>query len=58
MPVEILKDKWPGTVRAITLGATASEGGTRTRTVTVGGEKAMPFMHFEAPMPNPPVIAV
>ncbi|MBI5958834.1 MAG: acetyl-CoA decarbonylase/synthase complex subunit delta [Chloroflexi bacterium] len=58
MPVEIPKDKWPGTVRAVTIGATAAEGGTRTRTVTVGGQKAMPFMHFEAETPYAPVVAV
>jgi acetyl-CoA decarbonylase/synthase complex subunit delta len=58
MPVEILKDKWSGQVRTITLGATASEGGTRTSTVTVGGEKTMPFMHFEDPTPHQPVVAI
>jgi acetyl-CoA decarbonylase/synthase complex subunit delta len=58
MSVEIPKDTWPGGVRTVTLGATADEGGTRSRTVTVGGEKAMPFLHFEAEMPHPPVIAL
>jgi len=58
MPVDIPKDKWPGAVRTITLGATAAEGGTRARTVTVGGHKALPFMHFEAETPHRPVIAV
>ncbi len=58
MPVEVPKDKWPGSVRAVTLGATAAEGGTRSRTVTVGGEKTMPFLHFETSMPNRPVVAV
>ncbi len=58
MPVDIPKDKWPGAVRTITLGATAAEGGTRARTVTVGGHKTLPYMHFEAEMPNRPVIAV
>ena len=58
MPLEIPIDKWPGSVRAINIGATAAEGGTRTRTVTVGGEKALPFLHFDAPMPNRPVIAI
>ncbi|MBX7235270.1 MAG: acetyl-CoA decarbonylase/synthase complex subunit delta [Caldilineales bacterium] len=58
MPVEILKDAWPGSVQAITLGATAGEGGTRSHTVIVGGEKTLPFMHFEAPTPNRPLIAV
>lgn len=58
MPVDIPIEKWPGSVRVVTLGATAAEGGTRKRTVTVGGEKAMPFLHFESPMPNPPAVAV
>lgn len=58
MPIEIPTDKWPGSVRTITIGATADQGGTRTRTVTVGGEKTLPFMHFEGEIPYPPVIAV
>jgi acetyl-CoA decarbonylase/synthase complex subunit delta len=58
MPVEIPKDKWPGAVRVVTLGATAQEGGTRSRTVTVGGQKSLPFMHFEAEMPHRPVVAI
>lgn len=58
MPVEILKDTWPGAVQTVTLGATAANGGTRSRTITVGGEKTLPFMHFEAPTPHCPVIAV
>jgi acetyl-CoA decarbonylase/synthase complex subunit delta len=58
MPIEIPKDKWPGSVRAITIGATSAEGGTRAKSVTVGGQTALPYMHFEAPMPNKPVVAV
>jgi acetyl-CoA decarbonylase/synthase complex subunit delta len=58
MPVEIPKDKWPGAVRVVTLGATAQEGGTRSRTVTVGGQKSLPFMHFEAETPHRPVVAI
>ncbi len=58
MPIEIPIDKWPGSVRAITIGAMQSEGGTRERTVVVGGEKAMPYMHFESEMPHPPVIGM
>jgi acetyl-CoA decarbonylase/synthase complex subunit delta len=58
MPIEIPKDSWPGTVRTVTIGATAADGGTRTSTVTVGGEKNLPFLHFEAKAPNRPVIAI
>jgi acetyl-CoA decarbonylase/synthase complex subunit delta len=58
MPIEIIKDKWPGSVRQVTLGATPAEGGTRRTTITVGGEKSLPFMHFESEMPNRPVLAL
>ena len=58
MPVEIPKDKWTGKVRTVTLGATAAEGGTRARSITVGGDTSMPFMHFETRTPNTPVIAL
>ncbi len=58
MPVEIPKDKWPGQVRTVTIGATADQGGTRSRVVTVGGETTLPYMHFEGSIPHPPVVAV
>lgn len=58
MPIELPKEKYSGVVRSITLGATAAQGGTRSHTITIGGEKTLPFMHFEDVMPNPPVIAV
>ena len=58
MPIELVKDSWPGAVRTITIGATPEEGGTRSTTVTVGGEKTLPFMHFEVEMPNRPAVAV
>jgi acetyl-CoA decarbonylase/synthase complex subunit delta len=58
MSIEIPKDKWPGSVRTVTIGATAAEGGTRARTVVIGGHTSMPFMHFEAPLANPPVLAI
>ena len=56
--VQIPKEKWTGKVREVTLGATAATGGTRTRTVTVGGETALPFLHYEGDFPHPPVIAL
>ncbi|MBI5563536.1 MAG: acetyl-CoA decarbonylase/synthase complex subunit delta [Chloroflexi bacterium] len=58
MPIEIPKDKWAGAVKSITLGATAADGGTRSSVVTIGGEKALPFMHFEAEMPHRPAVAI
>lgn len=58
MPMEIPKDKWPGSIKTVTIGATSAEGGTRSRVVSVGGHTTLPFMHFEAPMANPPVVAL
>jgi acetyl-CoA decarbonylase/synthase complex subunit delta len=63
MPIEIPKDKWPGSIKAITIGATSADGGTRTKTVTVGGGTTMPFLQFDAMLsgdeaPNKPVIAI
>jgi acetyl-CoA decarbonylase/synthase complex subunit delta len=45
-------------VQTVTLGATAEQGGTRAKVVTVGGEQTLPFMHFENETPNRPVIAL
>ncbi len=56
--VEIPKEKWTGSIRSVTLGATANDGGTRTKTVTVGGQNTLPFLHFEGETPNPPVIGI
>jgi acetyl-CoA decarbonylase/synthase complex subunit delta len=56
--VEIPKEKWTGSIREITLGATAADGGTRTKTVKVGGQTTLPFLHFEGNTPNPPIIGI
>ncbi len=56
--VEVPKEKWPGEVREITLGATEADGGTRTRRVTVGGQTTLPFLSLEGDIGHRPVIAV
>jgi acetyl-CoA decarbonylase/synthase complex subunit delta len=53
-----LNETWTGQILQVTIGATAGEGGTRGKTVTVGGETTLPFLHFEGLMPHKPVIAV
>lgn len=58
MPIQTPIEKWSGRVREVTLGATAAEGGTRARTVTVGGETALPFLHFEGGIPHRPMAAL
>ncbi len=60
--VEPPKKKWAGRVREITLGARPSgagpeaEGGTRTKTVTVGGQTTLPFMGLEGDIGRRPVV--
>ena len=51
-------EKYPGEVCEVVLGATKSDGGTRSHAITIGGEKAPPFYDFEAPMPNKPVVTL
>jgi acetyl-CoA decarbonylase/synthase complex subunit delta len=58
MMVEVPKEKWAGKVREVTLGATREQGGTRARTVTLGGEATLPFLHFEAAVLHPPALAL
>ncbi len=58
MAVDILKEKYRSTVGEVVLGATAENGGTRSHTITVGGEGALPYLHFEGEIPNRPVVAL
>jgi acetyl-CoA decarbonylase/synthase complex subunit delta len=58
MPIEIPKDKWPGSIKAVSIGATATEGGTRAMSVTVGGQTTLPYLQFEAQTPNKPAVAI
>jgi acetyl-CoA decarbonylase/synthase complex subunit delta len=48
---------YPAQVLEVTLGATKSQGGTRSTSLKIGGEKTLPFYRFESKMPNPPVIS-
>jgi acetyl-CoA decarbonylase/synthase complex subunit delta len=57
MQLPDVKEKWPHRINAVTIGATAAQGGTRAKTVTIGGQTTMPFMTFEGEILNKPVIA-
>ncbi len=50
--------EYPGKIREVTLGATKSEGGSRGRSVTIGGACTPALYIFEKNTPHPPVIAV
>ena len=53
-----VKEKYRSKVGEVVLGATKEQGGTRSHTVTVGGESALPFLHFEGEVANRPVVAM
>ena len=57
MEIADVKEKWSNTINTVTIGATADHGGTRAKTVTVGGESTLPLLTFEGEIPNPPAIA-
>jgi len=48
---------YPGQIVEVKIGATKSEGGTRGKSLVIGGEKAPTFYHFGNPSPYPPVVA-
>lgn len=52
-----IKEKAVNSINLVTIGATKEQGGTRAKTVTVGGETALPFLTFEGAIPNRPVVA-
>ena len=58
MPVPSVKESFSAAINQLTIGATAAEGGTRSRTVTIGGDTGLPLAGFEAQFPNPPVLAM
>lgn len=60
MPVDVAipVENWTGAIREITIGATSADGGTRGKTVTVGGASTLPFLSFEGQMPHRPAVAV
>jgi acetyl-CoA decarbonylase/synthase complex subunit delta len=51
--VPVPTETWTGKIREITLG-----GGSRGRTVTVGGANTLPFLFFEGTMPHRPAIVI
>lgn len=58
MDIPDVRKRWPHRINAVTIGAGREAGGTRTSTVTVGGETTLPFHLFEGEMPHPPVVAL
>ncbi|RLI27842.1 MAG: CO dehydrogenase/acetyl-CoA synthase subunit delta [Candidatus Hecatellales archaeon] len=51
-------ETYPGEIAEVQIGATSKEGGTRSRVIKIGGEKAPPFYRFQQPTPWQPVVAL
>ena len=51
-------ETYPGKVVEVKLGATKSEGGTRGKTITIGGETTPAFYTFERPTIHPPIVTM
>ena len=58
MPFDLPKERFPGRIRQVTMGATAQQGGTRRASLTVGGSNGLPFHRFESEMPNKPLVVM
>jgi len=64
-PTEIIEaefvppvETYPGKIVEVKLGATRGEGGTRGKSMVVGGETTPAFYTFEKPTPHQPVITL
>jgi len=57
-PFALPIQKYPGQIVEVTLGATKGQGGTRGKSITIGGEKSPAFYTFENPTLNSPVISL
>ncbi len=50
------KERFPGRIREVAIGATKDQGGTRSAKVVAGGSSGLPFHRFESDVPHSPVV--
>ncbi len=58
MSLQTPKEKWTGKVREAGWARRRPQGGSRSHTLTVGGETTLPFLHFDGQIPHRPLLAV
>ena len=58
MAFEVPKEKFPGRIKEVSIGATREQGGTRSVRLTLGGSNGLPFHRFESEMPHRPIVAM
>ncbi len=51
-------EEYPGRIEEVKLGATKSEGGSRGKTIVIGGANSPAFYTFEKTPPHPPVVSL
>ena len=51
-------ETYPGKIVEVKLGATKGEGGSRGRSIVIGGETSPAFYTFERPVVHPPIITL
>jgi acetyl-CoA decarbonylase/synthase complex subunit delta len=51
-------ETYPGKIVEVKLGATKGEGGTRGRSIIIGGETSPAFYTFERPVVHPPIVTL
>lgn len=57
MGSELVLEKWSGEITQVKIGATKEEGGSRSKSISIGGQKTLPLLFKEGVLPNKPVIA-
>lgn len=58
MAFEAPKEKFPGRIREVSIGATKEQGGTRSSRLVLGGSNGLPFHKFESEVPHRPLVAM
>ncbi|MFH1782371.1 MAG: acetyl-CoA decarbonylase/synthase complex subunit delta [Candidatus Omnitrophota bacterium] len=56
--MEKITEKWQEAITQVTLGAGKDQGGTRSKSITIGGETGVYFIKGEDKCPNPPIVAM
>jgi acetyl-CoA decarbonylase/synthase complex subunit delta len=51
-------ETYSGRIAEVQLGATKSDGGTRGKSIIIGGERSPAYYLFENPTPHPPVVTL
>ena len=58
MKAQDTAQKWTAAINEVTIGATPAEGGTRGKTVTIGGARSIPWLAYEGDVGRRPAIAI